>query len=338
MKELRVGDILAKPGEMKRGILQTLELQDGTKVNVPLMVVNGTKEGPTLFLDACVHGTELPGIEVIHKIVNEKVDPNELHGSIISVPVANPFALQHCSYYTLQDDTRLDLAFPGKPMGRQTERIAYAIWHEAISKSDYVMDVHGNPMPCIPFVFIYPEYAKNDETRRKTEVMAEAFGLTVVEAGTDPPLPPPKEISNCSIAQGIPSVLVELMDCRRVDTPHGVDVGVRGVLNVMKVLGMLEGEVEPHTNVKIIKERQVWKSIITTNRGGLVHFKVEPGEWISKGTIIAVIYSVLGDEVEAVEMPVDGYIWAFICGHHGNYQAVSTGDNLCYVIEPKTKQ
>ncbi|HPU16437.1 MAG TPA: succinylglutamate desuccinylase/aspartoacylase family protein, partial [Polymorphobacter sp.] len=55
---------------------------------VPVIVVRGAKPGPRLLLTAAIHGDELNGIAVIHRLANE-IDPAGLAGTLVMLPGLN---------------------------------------------------------------------------------------------------------------------------------------------------------------------------------------------------------------------------------------------------------
>mgnify|MGYP001576023870 CR=1 FL=1 len=83
------GRIVAAPGEVVWGIEPYGELADGTPVGIPIIVARGREDGPTVWLCAALHGTELYGVEVVRRIMREVVDPAVLRGTILSTPAAN---------------------------------------------------------------------------------------------------------------------------------------------------------------------------------------------------------------------------------------------------------
>ena len=144
-KELKVGTAVAKRGELQKGIIKGVELNTTTSIDIPVLVMNGKTDGPTLLLVSTQHGVEIQGIEVIHKVMREKVNPSQLRGAIISIPVENPLAFMHHQYLSWIDN--LDLGGGGSaspltadhPDGNATERLAYALQQEAWSKADLVI-------------------------------------------------------------------------------------------------------------------------------------------------------------------------------------------------------
>ena len=77
-------------GEVRQLHLHLIDNGLGLPVYLPVIVAKGFKPGPTLGFTAAVHGNELNGIKVIHKLMKEiRDDIKDLSGTIISVPVVN---------------------------------------------------------------------------------------------------------------------------------------------------------------------------------------------------------------------------------------------------------
>ncbi len=74
-------------------------LVSGIEVNLTIHVLRGTKPGPTLGLLPTLHGAEFLSIEQVRAIL-EGIDLDQLSGTVIACPVANPIALQHGSVAT----------------------------------------------------------------------------------------------------------------------------------------------------------------------------------------------------------------------------------------------
>ena len=67
VESLTIGNVSASRGETKCGVLEGVELYDGVRMDIPVLIVNGAKGGgPTLLLaSAAVHArnNEVQGIE-----------------------------------------------------------------------------------------------------------------------------------------------------------------------------------------------------------------------------------------------------------------------------------
>jgi predicted deacylase len=330
---LQVGTAVANRGELQRGVIRGVELVHSDSVDIPVMVMNGTKEGPTLVLMSTQHGTEIQGIEVIRRVMRESLKPANLRGAVIAIPVGNPLAFMHHQYLSWIDNLDVGSVRADRPEGNTTERLAYALWNEAWSKADLIINLHCNTRPdSLIYQWIN---VGNEATRSKLEKMAKAFGVTTIVSDEPPQKDAPPTLENLATTAGIPVILEELIDGRWISEPS-TTVGVRGVLNIMKAFNMIDGEMEPQRDIPIIPGVNRYYGIIRANRGGLIRLRKKPGELIREGETIAEIYNLYGDIIEQVKMPVEGYVWAYPCGQSlgtsGGLQAVQTGANIAYAF------
>ena len=238
---MEVGNLEVAPGNVEKGHLGTFYREDGAAVEIPLIVVNGAEDGPILWLSAGMHGQELSGVGVIWELVKERIDRSKLHGAVIAVPFMNPFSFTGGTYFTPQDGLNLHSAFPGDPEGSLTERLANLVYEEGIKKADVVIDLHCNPENAMMFTYAFDP--DDQGVGLEGYKLAKAFGITTVD---DKPKPEgvSADIQDVAYHLGIPSFLVELTPYYSI-SPEAVAIGVRGVLNVMKTIKMIEGEVEP---------------------------------------------------------------------------------------------
>ena len=75
MKPVTVGEIMAGPGQTARGFLAT-DVGRGVTVRMPVVVINGTADGPVFAVTAGVHGAEYPGIEAAIRL-SRMLQPTE---------------------------------------------------------------------------------------------------------------------------------------------------------------------------------------------------------------------------------------------------------------------
>ncbi len=336
---LKVGNASAKRGELKKGIIKGVELNTNTSIDIPVLVMNGAKEGPTLVMTSTQHGIEIQGIEVIRKVMREKVKPKDLRGAIIGIPVANPLAYMHHQYLSWIDN--LDVGGGGsgslitadKPNGNTTERLAYALWTEAWSKGDVGINIHCNTRPD-SLIYQWINLG-NPKTKDDLKKMAEAFGVTTIVSESPFSEDAPPTIGNLAAKKGCPILLMELIDGRWISEPS-TTAGVKGVLNIMKLFDMIDGEQEPQEGFPIVPGVNRFHGVLRANRGGVIRFLSTPGDLVKKGEVFAEIYDLYGDVLEQVKMPVDGYIWAYPCGDalgtSGGLQTVQEGANIAYAF------
>ncbi|MFQ5819926.1 MAG: succinylglutamate desuccinylase/aspartoacylase family protein [Candidatus Heimdallarchaeota archaeon] len=336
---LKIGTVQAAKGELATGTIRGIELSCGTWVDIPVILINGIEDGPTLLLTSTEHGDEIQGIEVIRQITRHRVDPKTLKGAIIAIPVMNPLAFMHMLYRSWIDNLDIsEVDAATREDAPTTGLLANAIWEEIFTKVkiDMWINFHCNALST---ALVYQEFdIRQPETRPTIEKMAKAFDVTSVyegEKGTPVPEDAPSTLANLAKRHGIPTLLVELIEGGHISEPS-TTVGVRGVLNVMKTFSMTPGDPEPQIGIPIVRGRCRYHKMVRCTRGGIIHLTKIPGEFIKKGEVIACIFDVWGNEVEAVQMPLDGYIWAYPLGKQlgtdGRLQIVNSGDDVAYTF------
>lgn len=323
----RVGDIALRPGELGRGSLTVAWERDGSPVTIPLLVARGARPGPTLLLTAGMHGVEVGGTEVVRQVMRERLAASELRGTVIAAPILNPFAYRAAEMNTPEDELNLNRVFPGNPTGLLSHRLAHTIMAELVARADYLIDLHSNVVPALAFTIVKP--TANAEVEAASRRMAEAFGLTTIEMRLALESHRTGTLMEAALAEGKPGITIELIGTRSLE-PASIEAGVRGTLNVLRTLDMLDGEPEPQTTVQIIPGR-LSRTEVTVSRGGLLHQLVKVGEPVQQGVPFAVLRDPWGDIVEELSSPVDGWVLAYPLRMS---QAVLTGNYVAFLAFP----
>jgi N-alpha-acetyl-L-2,4-diaminobutyrate deacetylase len=205
-------------------------------IGIPVVVVaNG--EGPTLLLTAGNHGDEYEGQIALLRLA-QWLDPAAVSGRVIILPAMHyPAALAGTRKSPL-DGRDFNRCFPGNPRGSFAEVLAHYIDTHLLPLCDAQMDLHsgGTGMDIIPSAC---GHVIDDEGyMARSLAMADAFGapitLLLEEVNAGPTLLAAAE------RRGVVALSSELGGAGRLN-PHGLAVTERGVRNVMKHLGMLDG-------------------------------------------------------------------------------------------------
>ena len=61
----------------------------GTASRGSCKLIAGVRPGPVVGMTSSLHGDEVNGVRVIHRLFQTELDPEELHGTVIAVIVAN---------------------------------------------------------------------------------------------------------------------------------------------------------------------------------------------------------------------------------------------------------
>lgn len=303
MAAITVAGQTAGRGEMLHGVLPVGNFADGTLLEVPFIVLNGAGNGPRVYVEAACHGSEINGLEVIRRLVTEEIKLDKLKGSLVIVPVANVVAFTHRQGHTPFDNENMNRVWPGKADGRMSERIAYAIWENAIKGSDYLIDLHtGNSTLVTHVVFMGGEKVSRD--------LALTFGAEVlIQEEKDADWQKARfvgKLRNFADASGIPAICPELGGNSKFEEQR-IQQGLRGVLNVLKHFSMIPGEPVLPPRQTIVAQGHLTQ--VKVNQGGAALFYVTGGDRIKQGDLICRIYSIRDFSiVEEVRSPADGMV------------------------------
>lgn len=289
----------------------TRDLSDA-EIALHAHVIVGSKPGPTLTLTSTLHGVEWLSIEMIKRAV-EAIDPTDLTGAVIALPVVNPPALGAFTR-TMPDDSDspdLNRIFPGG-QAWTSEQIAETVVREILPHTSALIDFHlgiwGSSFGYVAYGSDFPDERVSDASRR----MAEAFDFPMVCAEKIVAKFPGAR-SMCGYAGsalGIPSCIGELGGSGfDHDREQGwIDDTVTGILNVMREFGMLPG-----TNAKRRRHLVFEKKVrVNPRHGGMlypVREREELGREVGEGELLARVVSPYTFEVlEELRAPFDGYL------------------------------
>ncbi|RLF35631.1 MAG: hypothetical protein DRM99_04260 [Thermoplasmata archaeon] len=282
-------------GTKQRGFIQCAELEDGSPVIIPYFIVRGVSKKPVLLLNAAIHGEELNGIEVINRVF-EKINPMELHGTIIGVPVVNTPAFRARNRLDPIDGKNLNRVFPGEKNGTTTERIAYYFFNKFVKKATFGIDLHtgskGHLLVPHPRIRTLDDFTPVLEYPRAlgTEFIFQSKGekgMLNIEAGKI----------------GIPIVCFEIGVAGILDEYY-IKAGLKGVMNFMKYFGMIKGIPEIPKQQVLLKDYQE----IVSQIGGLFYPRVKAGDVVKKNQLLGVTKSPFTGEKHYVRAPDDCYI------------------------------
>jgi uncharacterized protein len=261
-------------------------------LTIPVYVVSAAEEGPRVFLTGALHGDELNGMGIIRELLFTH-PPALKKGALIMVPVVNLSGLERHSRY-MPDRRDPNRCFPGAADGSLTSRLVHAIYTEIIQQSHYGIDFHSAAVRRTNF----PNIRANLEDE-ETRMLAEAFGCEVIVNTKGPA----GSLRRTAVESGVPAIVLEAGEVWKIE-PGVVDIGVRGCLNVLKKLGMIDGAVKAPAFQAIVK-RTTW---VRSTRGGILSFYSRPGDLVRKNDCLAMVFSISGREETELLSPVDGIV------------------------------
>ena len=283
-----------EPGQRALVDLEMPRLSSHTALSMPVHVIHGRRDGPTLFVCAAVHGDELNGVEIIRRVLKTRT-LQRLRGTLIAVPVVNAYGLIHESRY-LPDRRDLNRSFPGSDEGSLAARLANLFLEEIVSRCSHGIDLHTGAIHRTNL----PQIRGNlddPETLR----LARAFDVPV--------------LLNSSLRDGslraaagelgIPTLLYEAGEALRFDEVS-IRAGTQGVLNVMRALEML-----PPTRRKtprpepFVSRRSLW---VRAPESGMLGTVVRLGSQVARGETLGYVDDAYSGRRESIVSPSDGVV------------------------------
>lgn len=286
-----LGEIVP-PGSYRRLAWSATELFEGVPVSTPVLVVNGTVEGPTLCLTAAIHGDELNGIEIVRRVMHQ-LSPDKLSGSVIGVPIVNLQGFRRGSRY-LPDRRDLNRYFPGNPRGSAASRIAHSFFTEIISRCDAVIDLHTGSFERTNLPQLRADLRNPDVV-----TLTQGFGATVILHST----PAEGTLRHAATAAGIPTVTLEAGGPSELELAE-VQHGAKGIDTLLHTLGMVNrmrlwGDPEP------VYYRSSW---VRANRGGILLADVSLGTTVRQGDLLGTITDPMNNATTNLYSPFSGRI------------------------------
>ena len=296
---------ITPPGTCWKGWIHIGELPAGEQVRWPILVVRGHKPGKVLLANAGTHGDEYEGIAAIHQVFRQ-LDPRELSGSFLAIPILSPPAVTGGQRNGLWDNRNLARTFPGDPDGLFTERIAHRFATRILPLADLYIDLHsgGTGVEIKTFSGCRVDEGPVVETQRKAAI---AFGLDVIwnTGGL-----PGRTLSAAWDAQ-IPAMYTESPG-NRTCLPEEVDKLATGLFNLLRFLGNFPGDFPTKRPPFVYEDSGLAAGHMQeqhrSQHGGLFLSTVRVWDRVEKGQRIGTVYDPLGNLLEEILATQSGRI------------------------------
>jgi len=290
--DFEIQGVRVKPGERAVVGVPLPGLYTETTVNMPVHVVHGRRDGPALFVSAAVHGDEINGVEIIRRLILQP-QLKKLRGTLLVVPIVNVFGFHNQSRY-LPDRRDLNRSFPGREEGSLAARLAHIFLTEVVMRADFGIDlhtaaIHRDNLPQI----------RADMSLEVLGPLAKVFAAPVLIHSA-----PPVGSLRASAASGqVPIVVYEAGEALRFDEVS-IRIGLRGVINVMRELGMLTLKRKPPKQTVVLRST-AW---VRAPSSGIARMLAKLGDVVSKGDVLANVGDAGGNGEEHILAPFEGVI------------------------------
>ena len=312
-KEIIIGNDSVAPGEEKLLKISIDRLPTGTLIDIPIYVFNAKKPGPTVLVQAGLHGDEINGIEIVRRMLQQK-RLKVKKGALIAVPILNIFGFIHFSR-DVPDGKDVNRNFPGTKTGSLASRIAYHYTTEILQQIDCGIDLHTGGAQRHNFPQV--RFSVEDANSRK---LAAVFNAPI----TFPARLIRGSFRNAAFRMQVPTIVYEAGESMRFDD-YAILHGMQGIVNVLNHFGMItktDPLIAKKKRTKFLEERR-W---IRAHTAGMFIPEVLNGSKIVKGQELGLITDTYAKHRKKIKAPYDGYV---ICIN--NQAVVNQGDALFHV-------
>lgn len=299
----KIQDLEASKGEKVKGYLKIAEKPAGP-YEIPIMIINGSGEGPVLLINGGEHGSEYNGPGACLRLMTE-LDPKKINGVVIIVPMVNTLAFEarwmHSNPIDYRDLSRCyipEIIQGGSGHPLLSYQIATVFYKEIISKAEYRLNLHGGDIEEDLNETI--TYRKTGTDKKRDDIglaLARNFGLQYIRES----LPRPGRGTRTGLEMPI-TIITEAGGMGRCQ--HDIiDRTFKGCINIMKYLKMLEGKPEIPPTAQVYNTYALY-----AKRGGFFISHVRAGDLIKQGQKIGVIKDLFGEILEELFAPTDGIV------------------------------
>ena len=310
-----IGDLEVRAGRSEIGDLPISRLVTGTQISLPLNVLHGRHDGPIVWLSAAVHGDEIGGVEIIRRALGS-IDPRDLSGTIVAVPIVNVHGFLNGDRY-LPDRRDLNRSFPGSATGSLAARVAHLFMQEIVARCEVGIDLHTGSDHRTNLPQIRADL--DDPTTRE---LAVAFGA---------PLMMHAQLRDGSMraaatSAGSTVLLYEGGEAWRYDRA-AIDAGTTGVRRVLTHLGMIEPAESPvdQHQTPVETRSSGW---VRARRSGIALLDVELGQMVERGQTVATVRDAVGRRLSTTKASRTGMVIGHIM-----QPLVNQGDAIIHIAD-----
>ena len=145
-------------------------LDSNTKI--PITIINGQNDGPTLLITAGIHGGEYPGIAAAIEI-SQAIEPEVISGCLIIIhPVNIRSFWERSAFVTPDDGKNLNREFPGDVNGTLSQKTAWLLSRHFFPLADFYADLHSGDIHEELYPYVYYPGLPNSEISAKAREVA----------------------------------------------------------------------------------------------------------------------------------------------------------------------
>ena len=300
---MNIGPIpLPASGQRASGTFTFAEDAGLAKYKWPYLAIVGRQPGPKILVTAGIHAAEYTGTLAAIRL-GRTLDPAEVKGTILILPLLNPPGFfERSIYVNPEDNDNLNRLFPGDPQGTWGQRFAHRMLSEIVVGFDHSIDLHAGDLieALTPFV-IYRETGDGALDAR-IKKMVDAYGArwAVKSAPTGER---PGSLYAVAALNGVAAMLAE-SGGNGLPLEEDIVRHVRGVTNILRAIGILSGTAEPVAPPTVVNSFDWLRSPVE----GIFRCRVQVDERVKTGDVVGELTDLVGEPLATIKAPVSGVV------------------------------
>jgi predicted deacylase len=306
---MRIGELEVAAGQKRYGFLAGPQSRGGFDVHIPLHVIAGHRPGPRLVVQAGLSGLEIEPAMTLPKVV-EEIDPAQLAGTLIVVPLMNTTGFEFEQVETVWDNQDLNCLGRGRADGTLSEQLLDRYYAEVVADADALIDIHTGALWgyfCYAGVYLTGK-------RDASSALALALGLPQVLLGQPSAYTANGEENSLALAaaqagKAVVSAWIGGGPGLRDFRQENADRTRRAVFNAMHHLGMLAQDspaaASPGEPVTLLQAHTVIRN--GAPRGMVFMDKSKRGQTVAAGEPLGYVrHPFTGDTLHEIVAPRGG--------------------------------
>lgn len=250
---------------------------------IPICVVRHG-EGPCALFTGGNHGDEYEGPIALQHLA-QTLDPAKIAGTVILVPSLNHPAFLAGTRTSPIDQGNMNRAFPGRPDGTPTEKIADYFQRTLLPMADLVLDFHsgGKTLDFLPFAasHVLEDKAQEARCRAARDAFNAPYSIEMREIDSL------GMYDDAAEQLGKTFVTTELAGGGTA-RPDTIAMALKGARNLLIHAGILDAQ--PERGLSVVLTQPDDACFHFTDTGGLAAFEKALGEQVETGETIAQIW------------------------------------------------
>lgn len=270
-----------------------------TKTEIPVTIINGQNDGPTLLITAGIHGGEYPGIAAAMELGRD-ISPEDIRGCLILMHPVNIQSFWARRAFVIPEDGRnLNREFPGDVNGTLSQKTAYLLSQFFFPLADFYVDMHSGDIHEELHPYVYYPALPNEEISEKSREIAKILDMKFMVKSMAT-----SGAYNYAAISGVPSILIERGGagfCLRED----IDAYKADIRNVLSKLGLCSDPIQPRQHNPSDVSNVIY---LENDTAGCWFPNFRSGELVKKGDELGLLTDLFGTLIKKYISEQDGVV------------------------------